>query len=83
MSGYVDPKSDLVKAVLVEKATRLATDAVEQLVDEADRRGLPRAEAVDICKATLAALAERNETDHMYQTRREVVEAEIERRTDD
>jgi len=32
---YIDPESDLVKAVLVEKATRLAAAGLEQLLDEA------------------------------------------------
>jgi DNA-binding transcriptional regulator YhcF (GntR family) len=79
--GYVDPQSDLVKAVLIEKVTRLTTDAVEQLVDEADRRGLPRAEALSICKATIAELEERNEPDHVYQRMCEAVDVEIERRS--
>ncbi len=83
MAGFVDPQSALVKAVLIEKVTRLTTDAVEQLVDEADRRGLPRAEALDICKATIAELEDRNEHDHVYQRMCEAVDAEIERRQSD
>lgn len=82
MAGFVDPQSDLVKAVLVEKVTRLATDAVEQLVDDADRRGLPRAEALEICNRTLDELRERDEPDHVYQNMCEAVDAEIERRSD-
>jgi len=80
MTGFVDPQSDLVKAVLIEKASRLATCAIEELVDDADRRGLPRTEALEICSKTLDELRERNEPDHAYQRMREAVEAEIERR---
>lgn len=36
---YVDPQSDLVKAVLAKKATQLATDGLEQLLDEAELTG--------------------------------------------
>jgi hypothetical protein len=42
---YVDPQSDLVKAVLAKKATQLATDGLEQLLDEAEAHGLSRDEA--------------------------------------
>ena len=45
---YVDPQSDLVKAVLVKKATQLATDGLEQRLDEAEVHGLSRDEALAI-----------------------------------
>jgi hypothetical protein len=80
VSGYVDPKSDLVKAVLVDKASRLVTDALEQLIEDANRRGLPREEALAICSRVIDELRERGEPDHVFQSMCEAVDAEIERR---
>jgi hypothetical protein len=81
MTGYVDPDSDLVKAVLVDKASGLATDALERLIEDADRRGLPRDEALEICGGVLEELRARNEPDHVFQSLCEAVDTEIERRS--
>lgn len=77
---YVDPQSDLVKAVLVEKATQLATDGLEQLLDEAEAHGLSRDEALAIIDRTIGELRERDESDRVFQRLREALEAEIEGR---
>jgi len=64
MSGFVDPKSELVKAVLVDKATRLAAAGLEWLLDDAETRGLPREEGLAIFERTIEDLRARDEPDH-------------------
>ena len=80
MQAYIDPESELVKAVLVDKATRLAAAGLEQLLDEAEAQGLPRDEALAICDSTIEELRERDESDGVFQRLCEALEAEIERR---
>lgn len=79
---YVDPQSDLVKAVLAKKATQLATDGLEQLLDEAEAHGLSRDEALGIIDRTIGELRERDESDRVFQRLCEALEAEIEGRND-
>ena len=79
---YIDPRSDLVKAVLAKKATRLATDGLEQLLGEAETHGLSRDEALVIIDRTIAELRERDESDRVFQRLCEALEAEIEGRND-
>lgn len=79
---YVDPQSDLVKAVLVRKATQLATDGLEQLLDEAKAHGLSRGETLAIIDRTIEELRERDESDQVFQRLCEALEAEVERRSD-
>jgi DNA-binding transcriptional regulator YhcF (GntR family) len=64
---YVDPRSDLVKAVLVKKATQLATEGLELLLDEAEAQGLSRDEALAIVDRTIGELRERDESDQVFQ----------------
>jgi hypothetical protein len=82
MQAYIDPESKLVKAVLVDKATRLAATGLEQLLDEAEAQGLPRDEALAICNRTIEELRERDEPDRVFQSLCEALEAEIKRRED-
>lgn len=77
---YIDPKSDLVKAVLVKKAARLATTGLERLLEEAKAQGLSRDEALEICDRTIEELRERDEADRVFQRLSEALEAEIRRR---
>lgn len=63
---YVDPQSDLVKAVLVKKATQLATDGLEQLLDGAESHGLSRDEALAIIDRTIGELRERDESGRLF-----------------
>ena len=79
---YVDPRSDLVKAVLVKKATQLATEGLELLLDEAEAQGLSRDETLAIVDRTIGELRERDESDQVFQRLREALEAEIEGRSD-
>jgi hypothetical protein len=83
MQAYIDPESELVKAVLVDKATRLAAAGLEQLLDEAEAQGLPRDEALAICNRTIEELRERDEPDRVFQSLCEALEAEIKCREDD
>jgi len=83
MQAYIDPDSKLVKAVLMDKATRLATAGLEQLLDEAEAQGLPRDEALAICNSTIEELRERDESDRVFQRLCEALDAEIKRREDD
>lgn len=80
MQAYIDPKSKLVGAVLVDKATRLAAAGLEQLLDEAEAQGLPRDEALAICNGTIEEMQERDESDRIFQSLCEALGAEIERR---
>jgi hypothetical protein len=73
MQAYIDPKSKLVKAVLVDKATRLATAGLEQLLDEAEAQGLRRDEALAICNATIEDQRERDESNSVFQRLREAL----------
>lgn len=82
MQAYIDPERKLVKAVLVDKATRLAANGLEQLLAEAEAHGLPRDEALAICNRTIEELRERDEPDRVFQSLCEALEAEIERRDD-
>lgn len=79
---HVDPESDLVKAVLADKASRLVTSALEGLLDEAEAQGLPRDEALAVCDRTIEALRECDESDSVYQRLSEALVAEIRRRGD-
>lgn len=79
---YVDPRSDLVKAVLVKKATQLATEGLELLLDAAEAQGLSRDETLAIVDRTIGELRERDESDQVFQRLREALEAEIEGRSD-
>lgn len=83
MQAYIDPESKLVKAVLVDKATRLAAAGLEQLLDEAEAPGLPRDEALAICDRTIEELRERNEPDRVFQSLCKALKAEVKRREDD
>jgi hypothetical protein len=83
MKAYIDPESKLVKAVLVDKATRLAAIRLEQLLDEAEAQGLSRDEALAICNRTIEELRERDEPDRVFQSLCEALKAEIKRREDD
>lgn len=79
---YVDPRSDLVKAVLIKKATQLATDGLEQLLDEAEAHGLSRDEGLAIIDRTIGGLRERDESDRVFQRLHEALEAEVEDHND-
>jgi hypothetical protein len=83
MQAYIDPESKLVKAVVVDKATRLAAAGLEQLLDEAEAQGLPRDEALALCNRTIEELRERDEPDRVFQSLCEALEVEIKRRDDD
>lgn len=82
MPGYVDPQSNLVKAVLVKKATQLATDGLEQLLDEAEAHGLSRDEALAVIDRIIGELRERDESDRIFQRLHDALEAEIEGHND-
>jgi hypothetical protein len=79
---YVDPQSDLVKAVLVKKATQLATDGLEQLLSETEAHGLSRGEALGVIDRTIGELRGRDESDGIFQRLHEALEAEIGGRND-
>lgn len=68
--------------MLVKKATQLATDELEQLLDEAEAHGLSRDEALAIIDRTIGELREHDESDRVFQRLREALEAEIEGRGD-
>lgn len=78
--SYIDPKSDLVKAVLAKKATQLATAGLEQLLEEAEAQGLSRDEVLEISDRTIKELRERDETNRVFQRLWEALEAEVRRR---
>lgn len=67
MAGYVDPQSDLVKAVLVEKATRLAQGGIEQLITEGEAGGLDADDVLAICGRVIEEA--RADDDHAVFTR--------------
>jgi hypothetical protein len=66
--------SELVKAVLVDKATRLAAAGLEKLLDEAEALGLPRDEALAICNRTNRGTTGVREPDRVLQTLGEALE---------
>jgi hypothetical protein len=67
VTGFVDPQSDLVKAVLVEKATRIAQGGIERLVREGEGGGLGADEVFAICQRVIGE-AEADD-DHAVFTR--------------
>lgn len=78
--SYIDPKSDLVKAVLTKKALLLATAGLERLLSEAEAQGLTRDEAFAIFDREIEKLRERDEGDRVFQRLQEALEAEIKNR---
>ena len=58
MNGFVDPSSDLVKAVLADKAVRLARGGFERLIEEGEEGGLDADEVFAICHRVIAEAKE-------------------------
>ncbi len=61
MNGFVDPSSDLIKAVLADKAARLARGGFERLIEEGEEGGLDADEVFAICDRILAEAKEDGE----------------------
>jgi hypothetical protein len=61
MSGFVDPSSDLVRAVLADKAVRLARGGFERLIVEGEDGGLDADEVFAICHRVIAEAKEDGE----------------------
>jgi len=80
--GLIDPKSELVKAVLVDKATRLAAAGLEQLLDDAETRGLSREEGLAVFGRTIEELRARDEPDHVFERLHEALEEALRRKRD-
>jgi hypothetical protein len=58
MSGFVDPQSELVKAIMARKAGRLAQEGFERLIQEGEDGGLDADEVMSICHRVIAEAPE-------------------------
>lgn len=79
MTAFVDPESDLVKAVLTDKAVRLVATGLERLLDDAEAGGLSREEGLAVIDRTIEELRARDEQDEIFQRLHEAIEEEIAR----
>jgi hypothetical protein len=79
MSGFVDPSEDLIKAVLADKAVRLAGGGFERLIREGEAGGLDADEVFAICHRVIAAAREDGEGE-VFPRMHDAVIAAIEER---